>query len=88
MIQKSSRLLCQALLAASFALTGIATVQAADSGALAMDLAASLALLSLPCGQVVSVSSQSERDHLVTCSDGNRYRVYVNAQGRVAAEKR
>jgi hypothetical protein len=37
---------------------------------------------------VVSVSSQSERDHLVTCSDGTRYRVYVNAQGRVAAEKR
>ena len=88
MIQKSSRLLCQALLAASFALTGIATVQAADSGALARDLAASLALLSLHCGQVVSVTSPSERDHLVTCSDGNRYRVYVNAQGRVTAEKR
>ena len=88
MIQKSSRLLRHALLAASFALIGIATVQAADSSALAKDLAASLALLSLPCGQVVSVSSQSERDHLVTCSDGNRYRVYVNAQGRVAAEKR
>ena len=88
MIQKSSPLLCHALLAASFALTGIATVQAADSGALARDLAASLALLSLPCGQVVSVTSPSERDHLVTCSDGNRYRVYVNAQGRVTAEKR
>jgi len=88
MVQKSSRLLCNALLAASFALIGIATVQAADSSALAKDLAASLALLSLPCGQVASVSSQSERDHLVTCSDGTRYRVYVNAQGRVAAEKR
>lgn len=88
MIQKSSRLLCHALLAASFALTGIAMVQAADSGALARDLAASLALLSLPCGQVVSVTSPIERDHLVTCSDGNRYRVYVNAQGRVTAEKR
>lgn len=67
---------------------GMTPAHAADSGALAKDLTASISLLGLPCGQVVSVSSQGERDHLATCSDGNRYRVYVNAQGRVAAEKR
>ncbi len=60
----------------------------ADSSALTKDLTASIALLGLPCGQVVSVSPQGDRDHLATCSDGNRYRVYVNAQGRVNAEKR
>jgi hypothetical protein len=69
-------------------LASIMPAQAADSGALAKDLTASIALLGLPCGQVVNVSSQNDKDHLATCSDGNRYRIYVNAQGRVAAEKR
>jgi hypothetical protein len=69
-------------------LASIAPAQAADSSALAKDLTASIALLGLPCGQVVNVSSQNDKDHLATCSDGNRYRIYVNAQGRVAAEKR
>lgn len=69
-------------------LLGMTPAHAADSSALAKDLTASIALLGLPCGQVISVSPQGERDHLATCSDGNRYRVYVNAQGRVAAEKR
>jgi len=69
-------------------LANIATAQAADNNALAKDLSASIALLGLPCGQVVNVSSQNDKDHLTTCSDGNRYRVYVNAQGRVTAEKR
>lgn len=74
--------------AAVLSLAALAPAQAADSGALAKDLTASIALLGLPCGQVVAVSSQNDKDHLATCSDGNRYRVYVNAQGRVAAEKR
>lgn len=69
-------------------LLGMAPAYAADSSALAKDLTASIALLGLPCGQVVSVSPLGERDNLATCSDGNRYRVYVNAQGRVTAEKR
>lgn len=61
---------------------------AADNGALARDLTATISLLGLPCGQVVNVVTQGNRDYLVTCSDKNRYRVYVNAQGRVVAEKR
>lgn len=61
---------------------------AADSTSLNRDLGASIALLGLPCGQVVNTATLGERDYLATCSDGNRYRVYVNAQGRVAAEKR
>lgn len=67
-------------------LSGIAA--AAESPALHKDLAASLALLGQPCARVVSAATQGDRDYLVTCSDGNRYRVYVNAQGRVSAEKR
>lgn len=61
---------------------------AAESPALHKDLAASLALLGQPCARVISAATQGDRDYLVACSDGNRYRVYVNTQGRVTAEKR
>lgn len=61
---------------------------AADNASLAKDLTATISVLGLPCGQVVNVVTQGERDYLVTCSDKNRYRIYINAQGRVAAEKR
>jgi hypothetical protein len=61
---------------------------AADNASLAKDLTATISVLGLPCGQVVSVVTQGDRDYLATCSDKNRYRIYVNAQGRVAAEKR
>lgn len=61
---------------------------AADSTSLAKDLTATISVLGLPCGQVVNVVTQGDRDYLATCSDKNRYRVYVNAQGRVTAEKR
>lgn len=72
---------------AALALCGT-TATAADNGALAKDLTATISLLGLPCGKVVKVVTQGNRDHLATCSNGNRYRVYVNAQGRVTAEKR
>lgn len=67
---------------------GSAPTWAADNGALAKDLTATISVLGLPCGKVVDVVTQGNRDYLVTCSDKNRYRVYVNAQGRVTAEKR
>lgn len=67
-------------------MTGTAT--AADNAALAKDLTATISLLGLPCGKVVNVVDQGNRDYLVTCSDKHRYRVFVNAQGRVTAEKR
>lgn len=60
---------------------------AADDPALLKDLTSVLALLGLPCGQVVSATRVKDDDHVVTCRDGNRYRVYVNAEGRVVAEK-
>jgi hypothetical protein len=51
--------------------------------ALAKDMASVIALLGLPCGGVVQVVTKGENDHLVTCKDGNRYRVTLNAEGRV-----
>jgi hypothetical protein len=53
----------------------------------AKDLTAVIALQGLPCGQVTKVTTRGENDYLATCQDGNRYRVFVNADGRVVVEK-
>lgn len=53
----------------------------------AKDLTAVIALQGLPCGNVVSVKQQGENDYIATCENGNRYRVFVNADGRVIADK-
>lgn len=60
---------------------------AAEDVTLLKDLTAVIALLGLPCGQVVSAKRQADNDHLATCKNGNRYRVFVNAEGRVVAQK-
>ena len=60
---------------------------AADDARLRQDLAAVIMLLGLPCGEVVSAQRQADNDHLASCKDGNRYRVFVNAEGRVVAQK-
>jgi hypothetical protein len=46
-----------------------------------------IALLGQPCGQVVSARRLNDNDHVATCSDGNRYRVFINAEGKVVAQK-
>ena len=61
---------------------------AQDEDALKKDLTAVIALQGLPCGEVVTVEEQAETDYAVSCKDGNMYRVYLNAAGRVVVEKR
>lgn len=73
------------ILVAALAALGAGEAPAQD--ALSKDLTSTIALLGLPCGQVVSAKRLGENDYLATCSDRNRYRVYVNAQGRVVAQK-
>jgi hypothetical protein len=60
---------------------------AQDDEALKKDLTAVIALQGLPCGEVVAVTVQAENDFAASCKDGNRYRVYLNAEGRVVVEK-
>jgi hypothetical protein len=60
---------------------------AADDATTRKDLTAVIALQGLPCGEVVSVKTQGDNDHIATCKDGNRYHVFLNAAGRVVAEK-
>lgn len=64
-----------------------APLHAADDVTLRKDLTAVIALLGLPCGQVVSAKRLKDNDHSATCKDKNRYRVYMNAAGRVVAHK-
>ena len=54
---------------------------------LAKDLTSTIHLLGLPCGQVVSAKKLADNDYVATCKDKNVYRVSVNAQGRVVAQK-
>ena len=61
---------------------------AADDEALKKDLTAVIALQGLPCGEVVAVNMQADMDYAVTCKDANKYRVYLNAAGRVVVDKR
>jgi hypothetical protein len=55
--------------------------------ALRKDLTAVIMLLGSPCGQVIGVERRAENDHLALCADGARYRVFVNAAGRVEAQR-
>jgi len=71
----------------AFCMSTCGLAQAAEAPALAKDLQSVIALLGLPCGEVVSVVNRGKDDNLATCKDGNRYRVYVNPDGRVVAEK-
>ena len=76
--------LAQSLVAAAlFAVPSFAD----DEEALKKDLTAVIALHALPCGQVVAVKVQAENDYAASCQDGNAYRVYLNAAGRVMVEK-
>jgi hypothetical protein len=61
--------------------------RAAEDAALLKDLTSVIALLGLPCGQVVSATRLKDNDHVATCKDGNRYHVFMNAEGRVVAQK-
>jgi hypothetical protein len=61
--------------------------RAAEDVSLLKDMTSVIALLGLPCGQVVSVKTQGDNDHIASCQDGNRYRVFLNPEGRVVAQK-
>ena len=60
---------------------------AANDTTLLKDLTAVIMLLGMPCGQLVSAKRQADNDHIASCENGNHYRVYVNAEGRVVAQQ-
>ena len=60
---------------------------AADDASTKKDLFTVITLQGLPCGEVVTFTSKGDNDHIASCRDGNRYHVFLNAQGRVVVEK-
>jgi hypothetical protein len=80
---------CTAVLAKSLLVAAFVASPslAADQEALKKDMTSVIALQGLPCGQVVEVKVNAGNDYACSCKDGNRYRVYVNAVGRVVVEK-
>ena len=81
---------CTVILAQSLVVAAFFAVPsfAADEESLKKDLTSVIALHALPCGQVVAVTEQAANDYAVSCDDGNKYRVYINAEERVVVEKR
>ncbi len=63
------------------------TALADDDVSVRKDLFTVITLQGLPCGEVISYTTRSDNDHVAVCRDGNRYHVFVNAQGRVVVEK-
>jgi BarA-like signal transduction histidine kinase len=80
-----SRSIRLSMLAAALALSVSGPSLAQD--ALAKDLTSTIALLGLPCGQVVSAKRLKDNDYIAVCKDKNRYRVFLDANGRVVAQK-
>jgi hypothetical protein len=73
------------LVSCAAALTLAASVYAADIG---NDLKATIVLQGLACDQVAQQTRNGDSDYNVSCKDGNRYHVFVDAQGRVVVQKR
>jgi hypothetical protein len=75
------------ILTTPYAGAALAAEDPARDVVVAKDLTAVIALQGLPCGRVVSSGQQGPDDYVATCEDGKRYRVYVNADGRVIVQK-
>ena len=60
---------------------------AIDDASVKKDLFTVITLQGLPCGEVVNVTTKGDNDHIASCKDGNRYHVFLNAQGRVVVER-
>ena len=76
-----------ALVWALFMAAWLAAQAPADEEKLKKDLTAVIALHGQPCGEVIAVRVLGESDYAAACKDGNKYRVYVNKDGRVIVER-
>ena len=77
----------QSLLMAALLVAAPQQKEKEDEEALKKDLTAVIALHGMPCGEVVAVKVLAENDYAASCKDGNKYHVYLNAEGRVVVEK-
>jgi hypothetical protein len=71
----------------ALALLGLSGPLGAQGPSPGEDLKATIALHGFPCDQVVDSKRNADSDYTATCKDGNRYRIYVDATGRVMVKK-
>ncbi len=69
------------------AATMVAIAALADDASMGKDLGVTIALHGQPCGKVVDAKRNGDSDYTATCQDGNRYHVFVDANGRVVVQK-
>jgi hypothetical protein len=69
------------------AVLGASAVATAEDASMGADLKVTIALQGKPCDEIASSKRNADSDYTATCKDGNRYHVFVNAQGRVVVEK-
>ncbi len=74
-------------LTAAALLGGRAPLPADADAALGKDLKATIVLQGMACDQLVDAKRNADSDYTASCKDGNRYHIYVNAQGRVIVQK-
>jgi len=85
--KRAGALALAGLVMTGFAVTTLAAEEPPGDVPVTQDLTAVIALQGLPCGKVVTATQRGEDDYVASCEDGNRYRVYVSADGRVVVEK-
>lgn len=86
MMNRKLRYLALALLLViAGALPAITSAQD-DDATVRKDLFSVLALKGKPCGEITKLQKHAENDYLVTCKNGNRYRIYIDAEDRVQVE--
>jgi len=65
-----------------------ATVGAQSDVAIGKDIKVTIALHGYTCDEVIDVKHNGDSDYLASCKDGNRYRVFVDKEGRVVVQKK
>lgn len=77
-------------LGVALAMTALAipAVAQQDEELVRKDLQSVIALQGKACGEVTDFQQQGQNDYLVTCSNGARYRVFVDADEQVVVEPR
>ena len=71
----------------SIGMPGIALAQDSDAK-VRKDLKTVLALQGKSCNVIETIKALAENDYLVTCKDGNRYRIWIDADDHVVIEDR
>jgi hypothetical protein len=71
---------------AALALVGSSPVLGAEDP-IGKDLKATIVLHGYACNEIANSTRNADSDYTATCKDGNRYRIFVNSQGRVVVQK-